>query len=614
MVIKGINLLSLLENLKSHPPFNLLNQKEFRDISSSVDIAYHQLGSTIIAVKSIPKSLFFIIKGSVEAREDEELIDVYHIDDSFGGIEIIESRECDYQYSVTEELICYEIPSTMVLDLCKSNQKFREYFFSNIIDRMDMLKSKKLHGDVADMMVAKLDISILHQAILVKSNTPIIEALSKMEESNAVAIVVDNTDGYGIVTDADFRHYILRQKDEKLELISQIQSFPIISINDDILMFNILLLMMEHSIKHLPVFTDSGSLLGVLELVDLLSIFSNQSHLITVQMQRADSISSVISAGKRVSMMVGALHSKGVKSRYIAKLVAEVKKKMYAKIFSLIVPKEWHKKSALLLLGSEGREEQILRTDQDNAIVFEDGFMPSNRDEITQKFIEVLDEIGFPRCEGNIMIINPKWCKEKKEYKKDIYNWINTPSSDGFMDMAIFFDSIVVAGDKELLSNLKSYLFKEVSNHSSLIRHFAKAIESFESPLGLFSRFVSKDGHQGEIDIKKGAVFALVHGVRALALEYKIEETNTTLRIKALNNIGYMNKEDARDTIEALEVISNLRLHAQLQKIELNEPIDNYIKISLLSKLEKDLLKEALKTIERFKKQIIYHFKLSTLG
>jgi len=607
-------LLSLLENLKSHPPFNILNKQEFREISTNIDIAYHQLGSTIIEAKSIPKSLYFIIKGSVEAREDEELIDIYHIDDSFGGIEIIEARECDYQYSVTEELICYEIPSTIVLNLCKTNQKFREYFFSNIIDRMDMLKSKKLHGDVADIMVAKLDITILHQAILVDPNTPIVEALSQMEESNAVAIVVNNANGYGIVTDADFRHYILRQREEELLYISQIQSHPIVSIKDDILMFNILLLMMEHSIKHLPVFDDSGSLLGVLELVDLLSLFSNQSHLITVQMQKADSISSVISAGKRVSMMVGALHFKGVKSRYIAKLVAEVKKKMYVKIFSLIVPKEWHKKSALILLGSEGREEQILRTDQDNAIVFEDGFMPLDRDEVTQRFIEVLDEIGFPRCEGNIMIINPKWCKEQSKYKKDIYSWVNTPTQEGFMDMAILFDSIAVAGNKELHSKIKSYLFHEVSKNSYIIRHFAKAIENFESPLGLFSRFVSKDGHQGEIDIKKRAVFTLVHGVRALALEHKIAETNTTLRIKALNNIGYMNKEDARDTIEALEVISNLRLHAQLQKIELDKPIDNYIKISSLSKLEKDLLKEALKSIEKFKKQIIYHFKLSTIG
>ena len=606
-------MLSLLENLKSHLPFNLLEAREFREIDSSADISYYPLGTTLIDTNTTPKSLFFIIKGSVKAKDDDELIDIYHSDDIFGGIEIVEDRVSTCQYIVSEELICYEIPKSTILNLCSTNNLFKEYFFSTIIDRMERIESRGLHGDVADMMVAKLDITVLHKAILVSSDTPIIEALQRMEKSNSVAIIVQNSGGYGIVTDADFRHYILRQKEEKLELISDIQSYPIVSVQDDILMFNVLLLMTQHSIKHLPIF-EGDKLLGILELVDLLSLFSNQSHLITVQMDRASSIDEVVEASSRVSMMVGALHSKGVKSRYIAKLVAEVKKKMYSKLFYLITPKEWHTKSVLLLLGSEGREEQILRTDQDNAIIFADGFTPKDRDSVTLEFIEVLDRIGFPRCEGNVMVINPYWAKEEREYRKNILEWIDRPSQDGFMDMAIFVDSIAVAGDRELYGRVKSYLYKEVSSNKSLVRHFAKAIESFESPLGMFSRFVSQDGHRGEIDIKKGAIFALVHGVRALALEYGIGETNTTMRIKALSNIGYMSRDDARDLIEALEVVSNLRVHFQLQKIELDKPIDNFITLNLLSKLEKDLLKEALKTVDSFKKQIIYHFKLSTLG
>ncbi len=608
-------MLSLLENLKSHSPFNLLTKASFRAIESSAVIAYYPLDTILINSSQLPKSLFFIIKGAVEAREDGELIDIYHHNDSFGGIELIEDTLSAYQYLVTEELICYEIPNDIFLQLCSDCREFKEYFFSTIIERMEMLKTKKLHGDSADMMISKLDTTILHQATLVEASTPIITALSQMEEENSVAIVVQNSDGYGIVTDADFRHYILRQKDEELMAISQIQTYPMVSIDEDMLMFNILLLMTQHSIKHLPVFDKSNKLLGILELVDMLSFFSNQSHLITVQMDRAEDIESVVTAAQRVSMMVGALHVKGVKSRYIARLVAEVKKKMYAKLFMLIMPKEWHGKSTLLLLGSEGREEQILRTDQDNAIIFEDGFMPNDRDEVTLRFIEVLDEIGFPRCDGGVMIINAQWCKPLSQYKSDIRRWIEHPTTEGFMDMAILFDAMVVAGDRTLHKNLLEYLVGEVKQNPNTLMHFAKAIENFESPLGLFSQFISGDrGHQGEIDIKKGAVFAIVHGVRALALEYGVAQTNTTLRIKALNNLAYLNKEDATNLIEALEVINNLRLNAQLQKIEAGKKMDNYIRLSSLSKLEKDLLKEALKTVEKFKKQVVYHFHLSSVG
>lgn len=608
-------MIALLESLKTHHPFSFLDNRSLQIIEKSAQIAYYPENTTIVNTQNVPPAIYYIIKGAVDVKNEDELLDVYHSYDTFGGIEIIENKPSEYNYIVSEELICYEIPAKIFLDLCGENKAFKEYFFFSIADRMDMIKEKREHGNVADLMLARVDIGILHQATLVESSTPIVEALSQMEADKAVSIIVKNSDGYGIVTDADLRKYILcKEKDNLLE-ISQIQSYPIISIQEGELLFNVLLIMTEHSIKHLPVFDEKENLLGILELIDLLSLFSNQSHLITVQMDRAEDLASVVSAAQRVEIMVSALQAKGVKSRYIAKLVAEIKKKMYTKIFEIVFPRTWQDKCTFVLLGSEGREEQILRTDQDNALIFEDGFMPENVDEVTQKFITVLDEIGFPRCEGNVMIINPKWCKSLSEYKKDINLWLDHPNYDRFMDMAIFLDSMAVAGKVSLHETLQTYLLTRVADQKQILPHFARSIETFESPLGLFSRFSSGGkGHENEIDIKKGALFALVHGVRALALEHGIAQTNTTLRIKALNDIGYMSKEDAGDMLEALEVINTLRLHAQIKKLEKGTEMDNYISIPNLSKLERDVLKEALKTVEKFKKRVSYHFHLSMVG
>ena len=127
-------------------------------------------------------------------------------------------------------------------------------------------------------------------------------------------------------------------------------------------------------------------------------------YVISVQMENARNIEGVIASAKRVPVMIEALHSKGVKSRYIAKLVSEINKKMYTKLFELIFPESWKERCSLVLLGSEGRGEQILRTDQDNALIFEEGFSPDNAAEVAQRFIDVLDEIGFPRCSGEIMV------------------------------------------------------------------------------------------------------------------------------------------------------------------------------------------------------------------
>ena len=275
------------------------------------------------------------------------------------------------------------------------------------------------------------------------------------------------------------------------------------------------------------------------------------------------------------------------------------------------MPSEWQERCTFVLLGSEGRSEQILRTDQDNALIFEKGFMPENIKEVTLEFIEALDEIGFPRCDGNVMIINEKWCKGVDAYKKDIDQWIDKPSPEGFMDMAIFYDSMAVAGKKELHSRLQNYLIERVYNHSAILAHFALPIESFESPLGLFSQFVSdKKG----IDIKKGGLFALIHGVRALALEKGIRETNTTLRIKALNNMGFLNKEDAMELMEAREIINSLRLDSQLGQLAKGQKPNNYILVENISKFERDILKEAFKTINKFKKTVSYHFHLNMVG
>lgn len=608
-------MIALLETLNSYLPFSLLDTKALKLIEETAQIAYYPNQTILINKYTSSNTLFYIIKGTVEVKNEDELIDIYHEHDSFGGIELIENQPAQYQYIVTEELICYEIPKITFETLCENHPSFKAYFFSNIVDRIDMINQKKEYASVGELMVARLDATLLHKACAVSPETDIIEALQIMQAAKSSSLIVTNPEGLGIVTDADLRNYILQRETKTLTTIGEIQIYPIITVPQGELLFNTLLLMTERSIKHLPVLDENHQLLGVIELIDIISSFSNQSHLITAQIDKSDSLEALINATSRISIMINALHDKGVKSRYIARLVSEMNKKMYQKLFQMIFPETWHTRCTLVLLGSEGRQAQILRTDQDNALIFDNGFEPENVEAVTQTFIEALDKIGFPRCEGNVMVINPQWRKSLDAYQSQIAQWIDQPSMQGFMDMAILFDSKAVAGNKELHTELIDYLVEKVHEHKEIIRHFAKAIENFESPLGLFSQFVSRDkAHKNEIDIKKGALFAVIHGIRALALEYGIKKTNTSLRIKELNNLAYLNKTDATNLMEALEVINTLRLHAQLQKQSREEKIDNYIALDKLGKLEKDLLKEALKTVNDFKKTVSYHFRLSMLG
>lgn len=607
-------MIALLETLKSHLPFSHLHHTSFLMVEKTSKIAYYPNGTSLINHGAIMDKLYFIVKGVVEAHDDEELIDIYHTHDTFGGVELIKNHPSVYKYIVTEELICYEIPKESFLALCEESKAFKEYFVASIAKRMEMFQEQKESANIADIMVARVDALHFREVVEVEADTLVEEALQKMCIQKASALIVNNEEGYGIVTDTNLRAYILEKESKGLSKISHIQSFPLISIEKNELLFNAQLLMSKKSIKHLPVVNSRGEIEGLIEISDLLSYFASQAHLLSSQMDRVKSLDELIENAKKLDSMIKALHLKGVKARYISRMVSEIHKKMYDKLFMFIFPKEWIENTTLIVLGSEGRGEQVVRTDQDNALIFKDDFTPIDVEKYTQRFIEALDKIGFPRCEGNVMVINPKWSKSIGAYKKSIRAYIDTPSGENMMDLAIFYDAYRVAGNLSLFLGLRSYLMEQVKSSSIFLPHFVKSIESFESPLGLFSRFISAKGHEDEIDIKKGAIFALVHGIRALALEYSITKTNTTERIKMLSDKGYFTKERASNLIETLEILNNIRLHFQLEKIEHQEPIDNYINWKKLSKIELDTLKEAIKEVEKFKKELLYHFKVNLVS
>jgi CBS domain-containing protein len=608
-------LTELLKNLHPHPPFSLVDNKAFEFLEKHTQIAYYPDDTILIDQGGVCDRVYIVIKGAVESFRDEEMVNIYHENDIFGGEEILKEQPSKDRYFVMQELICYELPREPFLQLCEKYPSFKEYFFSSIIQKIELIKQKQEFASMSDIMLARVERNILHKPCIVKHDMPIKEALKIMEDWGVNSLLVKNIKGFGIVTDADLRYFILNEERKNLKVISDIQSYPILNLREGTYLFSALLFMTKNSIKHMPILDDEDTILGVLELIDIMSFFSNQSYLLSTQIDKASSIEEVIDASSRLDIMISSLYTKGVKSRYIAKLVNEINTKMYNKLFTLIFPESWQNKMALLLLGSEARAEQILRTDQDNAIIFEDGFQPKDVGEYCDIFYDTLEKIGYPRCVGNIMVTNPKWRQSFSGYKRLIDEWIDNPIQRNLIDMATLFDSYVIAGKEDLHTSLMDYMFKSTANNANTIRHFAKPIESFESALGIFSQFVTATGeHKNEIDIKKTALFLIVHGARSLALENNIKVKNTYDRIKELNNLGFLSHDDSRDILQALIAINTLRLGAQLKKKENNERIDNYVSVENMGKMDKDMLKDALKTAEKFKQIVSYHFKLSSLG
>jgi CBS domain-containing protein len=213
------------------------------------------------------------------------------------------------------------------------------------------------------------------------------------------------------------------------------------------------------------------------------------------------------------------------------------------------------------------------------------------------------------------MVSNPAWSQPLKTFKEAIFHWLEYPHHNALMNLAIFYDANAVAGDDNLLQMAKDYLFALLTSNNSYYSHFAKPTLSFETPLSLFANFiVEKSQHKDQLDIKKGGIFPIVHGIRSLALEQRLTLTNTMDRINALKDKGLFDKTFADELVEALGFMISLRLQAELDQIRFNQPYNNYISPSNLNKLERDLLKESLKIVNEFKKFITYHYKLNMVS
>lgn len=589
-------------------PFDLLGERMIEKLMTKMDIAYYPKETVLIAPRVRAESLYIIIKGIVNETIEGELQNVYGERDSFDANSLIYGNT-QSTFSVAEDLICYELPKESFLNLLQDVEPFQNYFMQDFITKHQNLKERQHQSELTPFMVSRVDEIYLHAPCFVEAALSIKDALRAMADQNANVILVRRDLEIGIVTDTNLREKVLLAGKSSNDPIGEIATYGLITIERSDFLFNALLLFTKHSVKRLIVI-DGDKIVGVLEQLDLLSHFANHTHLIAASIERSESIEELQNAQRSLTHLVRSLTSKGVRVRYVSKLVSELNAKVYRKVFEMVVPQSLQSKCALIVMGSEGRGEQILRTDQDNGLIIRDGEDESVFEPYMMQFNQYLIQLGFPKCNGNVMVSNPYWRHSVSGFQTMIGEWSDTFSEESLMGLSIFLDAVCVAGDEHLLQECRRFLFERFEGRSDVLAHLAKSALSFETPLSLFSGFVlGRAEHESEFDIKKGGIFAIVHGIRILALEHKIVLTNTTERIKELNNLGLFDKVFASELIEAYDTLLSIRLRFMLSLAPGHEE-ENYVNPKLLTKPERDLLKDAFKIVNTFKKFLTYHFHL----
>jgi CBS domain-containing protein len=591
-------------------PFEVLSEEQMNLCIKNMDIAYYPKDTTILSPDKNSTQYFIIIKGSIhEITPEGEMVMDYHQEDSFDANALIYG-ECKNNFVVKEDLICYELEKKAFLNLIEQNPEFKEFFLNNLVNKLQNLKEKKYTSELSSFMIARVDDTVIHAPCIVQKGTKLIDAIEKSIEFNTSTIIVELEKGYGIITDSLLKMKVLLEGRDLSIPVDEIAIFPLLTVNKEDYLFDAFSLLIKKNIKRVGVTDGNGNMVGILEQIDVLSHFANHTYVVDSKIKKAANVEDLKQASIELINTITTLNAKGVKVNHISNLIGQLNTKVYKKLYSLIIPKEMQKDACFVVMGSEGRNEQIIKTDQDNALIIRDGIDVEQYRPYMEEITKTLIDFGYPPCEGNIMVSNPFWCKSFQAYKDETKKWIEAPDMQNYMDLAIFFDSFSVAGDKELLIQLKDDLFNKLHDKDVFMAYFAKATLTFDTP-SIVANFMTKTHY---IDIKKAGIFPIVQGIRSLALRERIRETTTEKRIRILEQRKVLATNMANELLEAFDVLCTLRLKAQLLKLHDNKKINNDIDTHSLGKIERDLLKDSFKIVTDFKKFITFTFRIDKIS
>lgn len=591
--------------LKNIYPFELLNDYQIKKIVDHIIIEYYKQNQPIEDTKNY---LYIVLKGVIVERDSlGKDIAYYSKSNIFDVNSVLNGSENVFE--TLEESILYKIDKEIIKEIILENQPFGEYFKKTFKEKISSIASNNPY-----LFLKVKDIQ-LQSPLILNHNTSIYDSVKEMTEKGSYSIIVDFKDSYGIVTDSDLRKKVILNNIPTTQPIGSIANKNLITIDLDSFLFDAILKMMKHNIKRIVV-VDGKDIVGVLNEIDLLTLYSNQPQFIALKIERSKSIEELKTISDSIVRLIRILFKEGIKTRHIMKFISEINTRLFRKTFLLTFPEDLQNHLTLIVMGSEGREEQILKTDQDNGLILEDTFkVNQDLEKLSKQFIENLKMLGYPECKGNVMISNQYWRKPLNDYKNSIIEYINNITPENMLNFAILVDSKYIIGREDLYEELIEFLFKKISDNKTFLSYFALPTIQFKTPLTFFGTFETEKGeHKGELDIKKGGIFSIVHGVRSLSVENKIRETNTFERIKNLSDLGVINKEFAMELIETLEYLLTLRLREKLKKIEIGKNPDDYINVNQLSNFERDLLKDSFKIVNKFKDFITNHFKLNYIS
>ncbi len=591
--------------LRSIAPFQALPAALFEEVAGSLEVAFYPAGTRLVQAGGRPlEHLFVVRKGAVRLDRNGQTMQVLEEGEVFGYTSLI-TGEATLDVFAEEDLLTYRVPGEVFRRLLGDAQ-FASHFAVGLSERLKASLEQTGVATFQPDLSIRVDALVRHEPQWVDAGATVGEAARIMGEQRISSVLV-RTEPPGILTDRDLRTRVLGVGLGPGEPVTKVFSQPLLTAAGDTPLYDAWAILLEAGVHHLPI-TRDGRIVGVLTATDVLRSTSQGPVAVLRSVERLSSRASLPGYADRIKTMVSSLLAGGLEATVIARLVARLNDALLRPILRWAeaelgpppAPYAW------IVFGSEGRMEQTLLTDQDNALVYADE--GASRADWYAAFSERvnadLEAAGFPRCPGGYMARG--WHGPLSDWAARFEGWIEVPTPKALLVASIFFDFRRVGGQLDL--EPLEHLLGRAAQRPVFLRLLAKDALGFRPPPALLLRL---KGESSQVDLKFHGISPIVAMARRFALESGTRARSTFERLDAAVRAGLLEEEASATVAETYRFLLGLRLRLQLRMAAEGKPVANKVTLAELGAIERSRLKDAFRAIRTWQDHAAFQFQIN---
>lgn len=614
-----IEQLEILNFLQKHSPFMELPLAEQQALAQQIDVCYYAAGSTILEYNAPLDALYLIRSGIVETfRRNGDLYNRLAEGGLFAEQGLLRGKKVRFPAKAVADTLIYLIPAAAFEQLFDNNEYFADYIEIGDTERQANRKSEQPHQSA--LMTVRINELLNRPAVTLPANASIVEAAQLMRSEGVSCLLLTEpgttTQIAGLITDRDLRNRVLADERSPTTAVAEIMTQDLVTIAADQFVFEAMLKMLRHNLHHLPVLQQQQPV-GVIAIADIIRHESNNSLYIVSSIFRQQTVTELSQLTPAVQACFVRMVHEDANSQMIGSAMATIGRAFKQRLLELAeqqlgpppIP------YCFVALGSMARDEQLIVTDQDNAIILDDSFEPAVHDayfsQLATFVCDGLAACGYPYCSGKIMATNSRWRQPLAVWQQYFNDWIKKPSAETLLHSNIFFDLDAIYGVKQFAEVLNQLIAKQAPDSKLFLASMTRNALLRTPPLGFFQDFVmDEDGKQNDsLNIKRRGTAPFTDLIRVYALSLGSTQRNSYHRLQDIAKANILPKGRAADLRDAFELIAMTRIRHQAYALQQKLMPDNNVRPAALSEFERKQLKAAFQILANAQKFLKFHFQ-----